>query len=636
MADNSVRAPKPVAVCLLGGLNSGKTCFIGGLALLADPNATDEVCVTGLDSTTVSYLEELGTTLRKQQWPPATSRMLKPLKLRLSLGQNLIELWTLDYGGENFENDIKRLSPDTLEELREHLHSAETLLLLFDPRLDLGVTHDGVSEPPVDEELSIQRQTAHLQAIDWIWSTRREKPGAPEKLDIAIIVTKCDAEPNLQTPAAAREFFQRRAPGLDAKLRERADQVSYFPLSAVGATEVSPETGHAVPAARPRPFGYTNIVRWIIGRRRAERRGAFVRYAVAGVFLAAVAAVGVWGYQSVQCTAAETILASRDLSAAVRLDRTQNCPCETVQIGRNRLAAERIIELQRTLEASLSPRTLDSDVLPELRALRVAAPASKLPEIEQLLLAVETKRVELRFREVQTAFDSNSADLPNVVQEFVREFSGSPRAGEARELLHKWRDKKFRQALAEVRAQGIQGAEGLAAKGRLLTRLINEYEPQLKEEKKPIAPMRRAAELASWFSAPRDYLVTLKESSGFVKSRHQGVKLFVNDELMRSYESPGSAREVHWDREPITIRWQTGVPIRIELWNYSWLNGMAAWVNLRPAVALLGLGRMTLLSRVESAWASHVHSPQVNFEIEGISADDLNVYERFIDPGDEL
>src|SRR5271157_5039567 len=95
-------------VCLLGSEGSGKTCFLAGLAVLGEPNRHTRVTVKPTDSVTVDYLDELSRTLRCQQWPPPTS-MTTILNMTIGLRGKLIDVLIVDYPGEDFRTELRRL-----------------------------------------------------------------------------------------------------------------------------------------------------------------------------------------------------------------------------------------------------------------------------------------------------------------------------------------------------------------------------------------------------------------------------------------------------------------------------------------------------------------------------------------------
>ncbi len=63
MSEGAAKTPRgrrsAVRVCLLGSEGSGKTCFLAGLAILAEPNRHTRITVSPTDTPSVDYFDEL-------------------------------------------------------------------------------------------------------------------------------------------------------------------------------------------------------------------------------------------------------------------------------------------------------------------------------------------------------------------------------------------------------------------------------------------------------------------------------------------------------------------------------------------------------------------------------------------------
>jgi len=107
---------KPILrICLLGSEGSGKTCFLAGLAVLKEANRRTRVTVSPTDTVTVEYLDALARTLHCGQWPPPTN-MTTLLKLRLGVDGKAIEAVMIDYPGEDFRNELRKLKTDDIRD----------------------------------------------------------------------------------------------------------------------------------------------------------------------------------------------------------------------------------------------------------------------------------------------------------------------------------------------------------------------------------------------------------------------------------------------------------------------------------------------------------------------------------------
>ena len=97
------------------------------------------------------------------------------LHLRVEIGNEVIHLSTLDYRGDSFPEELRRLRNDQIEELKAVYDNAETFLLVLDPHLDLAPLDP--AEPEAHETISSRIQ-AHVDLIGDAWAERTgEVPG---------------------------------------------------------------------------------------------------------------------------------------------------------------------------------------------------------------------------------------------------------------------------------------------------------------------------------------------------------------------------------------------------------------------------------------------------------------------------
>ena len=244
----------PPRICVLGAVGAGKSTFLAGLAVLGEPNRRSGLTLAGRDDTTQATLLRFAKMLRGREWPPATNKTTL-LRVVLGISGTETELLLLDYPGEDFKKALGELDSEANREFLEFFRKSDALVLLFDPQLDL--------QNP-DPEGLIERQTAHLNAIV---DLARERGGS---LDVAVVLTKVDREPELTNRSAARVRFLHHAPELNKRLAERISDIAYFPLSAVGRPGSYASNEDHQPPSVLEPFGYDDLFKWVLSRRQAR------------------------------------------------------------------------------------------------------------------------------------------------------------------------------------------------------------------------------------------------------------------------------------------------------------------------------------------------------------------------------
>ncbi len=640
------RKYRPLRISLLGCEGAGKTCFLAGLAILGEPNRHTSITLSPTDPLTVDYLDELARTLRAQQWPPPTS-MTTILNMRIGLDGQAIDVLLVDYPGEDFRNELRKLKHDEIEALYQHYSQSDATLLLFDPDRDVRGSAD-----PQDRELQIERQMAHLQAIAEVWAERSHQAASQTErdrrlrsVDVAIVLTKSDRVPGLTTGAAARTFFQRYARALDRKIRQQADVVEYFPLSAVGATGTQSGVGadalaresspviQTMPAGDLNPTGYEAIFAWVLKRRRWRRirRPLGVAAALVGVVL--IAGLGWMGWRWAEQSGELAILDDARLSRVEKLEHTESTSAASVIQQRSQVVADEINSLTKNLAAASNDAAID-EVVQKAERLSSLRPGAMQSRIDSLIHDARQKKEDMLYALLAEAFDRHAADLPDLAGRFFREYPASPHAAKVRELTVKFRGVEQNRDRRQIKQIRITGGASLAEKGKRIAEFVAKHQTDLAADESK--RMRRAAELARRFSELNSYTVELKRTAGLLKPYQQAVVLSIDDKPVREYLAPGHSREVNWNLNETKIQWSAGMPIRV-LWRKSGtLWGFSNIATLRDdgPLALRSLGGRQSFTKFEGSWADSVDRAIVQFAIEGISDDDWRAVDVYLFPGD--
>ena len=556
------------------------------------------------------------------------------LKMKIGLDGTAIDVLLVDYPGEDFRNELRKLKREQVKELYEHYAESEATLLLFDPDRDVRAVQD-----PVHRELQIQRQTAHLNAIANEWAERSGQPAAqqPKSVDVAIIVTKSDKEAGLTSCAAARRFFRQYAAPLDAKIRRQAHAVQYFPLSAIGHAASVERDGHTdlVPGKDLAPTGYEEIMAWVLQQRRWRRQRPWVRRGLATAAVVLLAGLAFFAWSTIVRSGEMAILDNPGLSRVERLERTQRCSDSVVLQRRGVVFTEELDALAKNLDAAANEPSVEEVAV---KAARLAAlqPGAMQARVDTLARDCAQKKEDIALKKVADAFDGRAADFREVSGRFLREYPASPQCDKVRDMIVKFRsgeEKNDRQRIKQVR---VSSAASLAEKGKCIAEFITKHQAATSADE--LKRMRRAAELARRFSELNTYTIRLRQTGGLTAAYYQGVVLYVDEKEVKEYRSRGKSTEVNWEDGEIHVQWVAGQPVRVvwrKLWSGgSWGNADIATLRDDGPVALRILGEQQSFTQIERGWENHCNNAFVHFEVDGITEDDWKSLGLYLFPGD--
>lgn len=637
MSDGTAQGPdqghrKTTRVCLLGSEGSGKTSFLAGLAVLAEPNRATPVSVYPNDPVTTDYLDGLSRALRSRHWPPPTDRAT-PLALRIGLDGQVMDIRVMDYPGGKFRSELRKLARDQVQDLYAYCAASDVLLLFFDPARDVRPAND-----PSRREEQIERQQAHLKVIAEIWAEHtNQAAGEPARpLDVAIVLARCDKEPELISPAAARRFFRQHAASLDAKIREQADEVAYFPLSVIGpCTGNHDEKSDSSPPEELNPTGYEALIGWLLERAggRPSRRLA---YGAVAVLTAVLLGSLTWtGWQSWDRFGHFDILQDARMAPIERLERTQEASKATVLRQRAELLGEILDGLEGQLKSASALEQLE-DVAVAAAQLAQLKPGALQARVERLARDCREKKEVLLYQKLQHARDGRVADFLDACHRFLQAYPASSRAEEVRAMLAKFHDRVKNDDRQAIKQIAVRNAASLAEKGKRIAEFLAKHQSTLGDEE--AKRMRRAAELARRFSESNTYQVRLRRTGGLTAAYYQAVVLWIDGKEVHEYRSPGKSQEVNWDVPELRLSWTAGQPIDVtwrKRWSAgSWGNPDIANLHDESSVSLRILGGRQPLTQIESGWEDYCDHPFVHFEVDGMVADDWKSLELYLFPGD--
>lgn len=634
----TVSEPSNFRVCLLGSEGAGKTCFVAGLAVLGEPNHATPLNVRATDTLTVKYIDELRTSLRSAQWPPGTT-VTKILKIRVSLDSFCIDVRVADYKGEDFRSALKQLEYDKIQELHEHYAKSDVLILLFDPLIDLQNT-SGDHEA---QQVAANRLDAHLQAISQQWQSQSHDHTKEPKIrtDIAVVITKCDLVPNLRNSEQARDYFRQHAQHLDLKIRQLAGKVEYFPLSSIGLGNEIPsdlgQQGNRRPPTNLSPYGYEELFRWVIRRRRMRVWSPLLNKLTIGSVAATVVIVILlalwWGWQYETNRQARLVLEDENLPLNQKLEETKDIQDLSNRELRITLLSKREDEIEAKIRNANSVEIL-KETQKEIAEILEANPGGLTSRFEELAKLVSTRSEELLFASCQNAFDQKTSNFPDLATQFLDQFPGSSKASEVRNWLQQLKIADYTKRRLQIRNMLIKDSSKLEGKIRSINEFLEQFGDQIDANEKP--KIIRAAELGKQFLVGRTYTCKLKRTGGFEAPRTQGIELLVNERVCNTHWSDSASKEVLWENERFIFDWKAGDTIDIRLLAANWRNATdkVATINVRDPLAIQVLAKKSLFQYVTADWRNYVNLPFVEFTLDELSSDDLRIIDSYLSPGD--
>jgi hypothetical protein len=273
-----------------------------------------------------------------------------------------------------------------------------------------------------------------------------------------------------------------------------------------------------------------------------------------------------------------------------------------------------------------------SAIIEELQQYRDARPGARDAELQELLKRAEDRKEEIAFQRIQDAFQQNQDDFVDQANTFLGDYSSSGRCEQVRHWLSLHKTMRQEKARQRIKAMVVHDPASLAGKSQRIFEFLDEFQDALTAEERK--RMQRAAELGRQFSERHAYTLTLKRSGGFHKPRSQGVWLFLRDQLVKTYDSPGASKSVTWNPNELKIEWTSGDSVKIVLRDRGFGDEDVAWMTSRGPIALSLLGKKQVLTRFASGWEDDCSQAFIEFSVEGITEEDWATIDAYLTPGD--
>lgn len=621
-------------ICILGSEAAGKTCFLGGLAILSEPNRHSAIHVIGADQAPESgspsqrFLNDVARALRAREWPPPTT-LTRDVELDLRFREHLIKIAAIDYAGESFREALNELDDTRQQALIDHMLVADFLLLMLDPLFDLP---DASTLSDEARQHMHERQNAHVAGIRKIYEDAK-KNRRSDLPRVGLVVTKADLIPALSggNPEAAERFISERGGALLEKIQAWGVETACFAVSAVGSVELDAQPGIVRPSAALNPFGYDPVFDWVLTSTQSRKRRRFMKRVVAP---AALLIFGILLAMILQIRHAANLVpdTGKDLETRVAAANSPWFSFSSVRDASDALVADELGQMRERFEALESAEELKSlrERFAILKSLRRTTRGREINDFERVLGEADRR---LSYRRIQS-MAQDDPDLLAATELFLKSFPGASEAAEVAEILRALRGRQDETDREKVRTVTVVKGDkdSLNRKAAAIMDYIIAH-PSVENADE----MRQAAEAARRLAASDSFRVHLSAGGTFYRARDFKIEVFVANKGVKSLESDGKVSRATWPTsEVFTVNaWTPGTAIRIEAWDLRFRNELAGSHTDSDPLSLKFLGRKGELENVAGFSSEYLDGGRFQFtsSVEGFSEDDWSLLEQFVSPG---
>jgi len=613
----------PIRICVLGSEAAGKTCFLGGLAILSEPNRDSQIHVIGAEADTETtngspsqqFLNDVARTLRAGDWPPPTT-LTREIELDIRFRDRLFKFDVIDYPGESFREALNQLDENRQKALIDHMTKADYLLLMLDPESDL----------PDDSELDSdarqhvhERQNAHIAGIRKIYDdaqiNRRSLP------HIGLVITKADAHPEFEK---ADELIAQRGANLLSRIKSWGVETRCFATSAVGPLD----SGH--PARELAPFGYSQIFDWIVSSTKRKRRQKWIkRIVVPAVFLLSSIALLLY----LQVNRAQKITEDQSKPLETRVNSANRAILSTPKLKEN---IDALVKDQLGTMRNRFTNLHSSEELQQLRSdfqlLKSIKRTSHGREIKEFGTLLEEGDRKLRLIRIN-AMEVGDPDLLKVAQAFIKDYPGAQEVPEIEGLIKRIRHSNEITDREKVRRVTVQQGD-LDSLNRKATAIMDYVLKHRKSEESEA--MERAATVARRLANTNPLKVKVSRGGSFYKERKWALRVYVHDfeNEVKEYQADGKVKRATWNQSFNVTNWKPGTRIRLEVEEFRFVNEMVAELEVRDLLSIRTLGQRAYLPVRSDFGSKYVQGHfEVVTSIAGFSDDDWKLLEMYVYPG---
>lgn len=635
--------PRGLRLFVIGSQGAGKTCFLGGLALLTDAAHHSPFQLVGMPdedggggNASMEFLNDIGAILRSQEWPQATVSTLL-LRYELRFNGFISKLDILDYPGEEMQSALNSLAPSRLNKFAEDLCSSTHILVLVDPIIDLQINGDNAGLKQLSNEQIYQRLSAPINALNWCISKRDNGASPPH---IGLVITKADLVPDLLSNKGCDNLRSELFNILRNRLASLAkDQVEVFAITSVGSVSVTKDinvqgdvTQRTIPGGVDglRPQGYESLFQWIFRRQLRVQQWHKIKL-TAAVTLLLITILSFFGWIEYS-----KIRQIEDKLSPVS-KRTQACEGVWTSWGcdaRHRfISAE--LENVRSKSNALGRYEDCEPLLEILSTLKKVADSRESSYIDNLDVIVAGRKQELEFAGINEMPDGPAKE--DRLRSFVAAYPETDYARVVREMLTKVVDKRMtEQRNLLARSYTLLTLADFGAKATAMEKYVEESGDKVPDRESVLKAAKVARRLATSGGA---FELKISGFSGLSKPMYHYVNIISGSDSITYNDPPQKTSETN-DSIVRVVKWRPNDPVRVEVkvdvgWVFAdWAVPAAREVRTPLSIALLGQGRIVLNATSESSRVTGLRECVVHVAIRDFEASDWELARRYIYPGD--
>jgi hypothetical protein len=624
-------------ICLLGGPGSGKTCFLAGLALLSESTQKNSFQLKGKSGTESHlWLTELSRTIRAGQWPASTTAT-RLFELDFVTKGRVIALKMIDYAGDSLYETGGDLDQEITMEIGNFLNSCHTIILLLDPSVDV-IQYDFAH--PDDLNYSTERVSSLLTAV-----LGPSLNDSLAKMDLALVISKADTVGGKLDSESAKKMIKSSLPGFYEKLSTYLDKdhLGHFFISAVGSTLPSLD-GYDKPASEPNPQGYEALFDWIIGR-RDQKKSSRKRLAwLLAFLLAAFLYLAVYNYYSSQ----SALIGNPTRSLSEKIETYNNLAYKTadLELAMDQLVEQNLTHFRYEMESAKTEEQLE-ELRSKMAALKDLKNTSFEHEIQILDHEIMAKQEEILVDKIKYYIDNNNLEEASInIGQYKDKYPLGQLAATVKEmeliLTNKRTDSALRQItdLTTTRRSKSSWPAYLEDKAKAIEDYLNDSQITLSSAQR--SEIKRAVELARYFSTNSEFTLTIKGATGLVQPYDTYLKIQINGKAPSTFQTLSqNSKNPSWNH-PERIRWSPGDEVTID-WYYDGYFGddIMAQIKTETFWSIEKLyGSVSLTSQADGR-KKLSSNPQIFFELIGsesggsrrFEANDWTLLKNYIHPG---
>ena len=614
--DSTDSHAQSIRIGFLGSEGSGKTCFLAALNWLANDQENAPFSMAAADSQTQVVFNELDKAFRKHRLPAPTHRT-DDLVFDLRYGKRQYRITTHDIEGEAFKRVGDEMQTD--DPIFADLEASDVLLVFLDADRDVKN-----ADP---ESTRIAAISKLLKRFDMAGKHKR----------VAVLLTKADVVGvDSSSPAEASRFLKENLPALYKQLSSEIHESDVFFLAAIGHGEL--ESGRD-----PRPIGFKELLDWIqagfAARDARRRRRIGFRVALACI-VALVCAAGAYTMLLRQQEKADEIVSDKNASAKEVHDNLGRASRDWQQ----QVAEELSGKARQRIESATSWREIEgfykNDFLPAYEEL----PYSLRSDLREAETQLKDRAESLFAEEIgRHASDGNADDVEKMADQYGMLVKEGTFPGKRGFEIAKAKEEAFnkRKRTAKVEIKNIVIGHGDRNALQKKTTLVDGFQYYSDSERKEA---KRAAEMSRLFQSNAKYSVSSISAGTLVErgklnplSNRTFIRISIGDKQVETEIK--KAEHPEWGNLP-EISWEVGKPILVE-WFWKEKVGYAV-----PIATMRFDGSSTTLLKMLTADSLNPSGHHQQPKLQGARAefearcggfdnpaDDLEVFEKYIDPG---